>query len=313
MNREHAVAGIPEDVGQYDPVAGWHQRPVPGRPGRKANAMTVDVEDYFQVEAFFSQIDRAGWESRECRVERNVDLILELFARKGASATFFTLGWVAKRYPQIVRRIVENGHELASHGLSHFRADQQTRVQFLDDVTQSKALLEDIGGTAVRGYRATSFSITRRNLWAFNALEEAGYSYSSSTHPIPHDLYGISEQPRFAFYPFAESKFIEIPVTTVRMLGRNWPAGGGGYFRLLPYAVFKRNLRSVQRGERQPCTFYFHPWEIDPGQPRIAGTSVKTRFRHYLNLGRTYNRLEHLLDDFEWASITSVHNIDQAL
>lgn len=274
--------------------------------------MTVDVEDYFQVEAFFPYVPRLEWDSRECRVEANVDRILELFARKRVTATFFTLGWIAKRYPNMVRRIVENDHELASHGLSHFRADQQSRVQFLDDVTEAKVLLEDIGGTAVHGYRATSFSITRRNLWALNSLEEAGYRYSSSTHPIPHDLYGIPEQPRFPFYPFEDSKFVEIPVTTVRKFGRNWPAGGGGYFRLLPYALFKRNLQSVQKHEHQPCTFYFHPWEIDPGQPRIAGTSTKTRFRHYLNLDRTYNRLERLLDDFEWASIASVHNIDLA-
>jgi polysaccharide deacetylase family protein (PEP-CTERM system associated) len=177
-------------------------------------------------------------------------------------------------------------------------------------VRDAKAVLEDIGGTPVLGYRATSFSITRRNLWALNALEEAGYRYSSSTHPIPHDLYGIPEQPRFAFYPFADSKFMEIPVTTVRMFGRNWPAGGGGYFRLLPYALFKRNLKLVQNSEHQPCTFYFHPWEIDPDQPRIGGVSAKTRFRHYFNLARTYNRLERLLKDFSWSTIASVHNID---
>lgn len=272
--------------------------------------MTVDVEDYFQVEAFFGSVNRAEWDTRECRVEPNVDRILQLFADTGTKATFFTLGWVAKRYPGLVRRIVDNGHELASHGLAHFRADQQSRPQFFEDVSAAKALLEDLAGTPVHGYRATSFSITRRNLWALNALEEAGYRYSSSTHPIPHDLYGIPEQPRFAFYPFADSKFMEIPVTTVRMFGRNWPAGGGGYFRLLPYGIFKRNLKVVQNHEHQPCTFYFHPWEIDPGQPRIGGISAKARFRHYFNLGRTYNRLERLLKDFGWSTIASVHNID---
>lgn len=307
----HAIH-MPKDRSQYDPVAGWRKRPVASLVGRTANAMTVDVEDYFQVEAFFPHIARSEWDKRECRVEANVERILELFARKGVTATFFTLGWIARRYPNLIRRIVENGHELASHGLAHFRADQQSRVQFLEDVSQAKALLEDIGGAAVNGYRATSFSISRRNLWALNTLEEAGYRYSSSTHPIAHDLYGIPEQPRFPFYPFEDSKFVEIPVTTVRAFGRNWPAGGGGYFRLLPYALFKRNLQSVQRHEHQPCTFYFHPWEIDPGQPRIAGTSVKTRFRHYLNLDRTYSRLERLLDDFEWGSIASVHNIEPA-
>jgi polysaccharide deacetylase family protein (PEP-CTERM system associated) len=297
---------------ESDPIVGWCQRPVAGRPGPRSNAMTVDVEDYFQVEAFFPHVRRADWDNRECRVEANVDRILQLFADKSATATFFTLGWVAKRYPQLVRRIVANGHELASHGLAHFRADHQSRIEFFDDVTRAKALLEDVGGKAVHGYRATSFSITRRNLWALTVLEQAGYRYSSSTFPIQHDLYGIPEQPRFAFYPFANNKFMEVPITTVRFCGRNWPAGGGGYFRLLPYALSKRNLGSVQNQEHQPCTFYFHPWEIDPDQPRITGTSVKTRFRHYLNLGRTYGRLQRLLDDFNWSSISSVHDIDTA-
>jgi polysaccharide deacetylase family protein (PEP-CTERM system associated) len=314
MNYQRTLpeAAARDVVAESDPIVGWCQRPVTRRPERTLNAMTVDVEDYFQVEAFFSHVDRADWDKRECRVEANVDRILELFARKGTKATFFTLGWVAKRYPQLVQRIVQNGHELASHGLAHFRADSQSRPQFSDDVRRAKELLEDVGGKAVHGYRATSFSITRRNLWALNVLQEVGYRYSSSTHPIPHDLYGIPEQPRFAFYPFADSNFMEIPVTTVRMFGRNWPAGGGGYFRLLPYAMFKRNLMSVQNHEHQPCTFYFHPWEIDPGQPRIVGTSAKTRFRHYLNLGRTYSRLERLLDDFKWSSIASVHTIETA-
>ena len=250
--------------------------------------MTVDVEDYFQVEAFFPHVPRSEWDSRECRVERNVDRILQLFADNGTKATFFTLSWIAERYPQLIKSITANGHELASHGCAHFRADQQSRPMFSADVLRSKQLLEDIGGVAIRGYRAASFSVTRRNLWALNALEEAGYKYSSSTFPIRHDLYGIPEQPRFAFRPFEDSDFIEIPVTTLRRFGENWPAGGGGYFRLLPYALFKRNLRSVIRNDKQPCMFYFHPWEIDPQQPRIAGTSLKTRVRHYLNLDRTY-------------------------
>ena len=273
--------------------------------------MTVDVEDYFQVEAFFPHISRADWDNIECRVERNVDRILQLFADHGIKGTFFTLGWIAKRYPGMVRRIVANGHELASHGVAHIRADQQSRVLFANDVRTAKEMLENIGGAPVLGYRATSFSITRRNLWALNVLEEAGYRYSSSTHPIKHDLYGIPEQPRFAFYPFSNSKFVEIPVTTVRMFGSNWPAGGGGYFRLLPYTVFKRNLKAVQRRDQKPCTFYFHPWEIDPDQPRIRGTSAKTRFRHYINLSRTYGRLQRLLRDFEWSSIASVYKIDR--
>lgn len=271
------------------------------------NAITVDVEDYFQVEAFFPYVKRADWDKLECRVEANIDRILELFGAQNIKATFFTLGWIAKRYPDMVRRIVAGGHELASHGVAHIRADHQSRAQFANDVTAAKQMLEDIGGAAVLGYRATSFSIMRHNLWALNALEEAGYRYSSSTNPIKHDLYGISGQPRFAFYPFADSDFLEIPVTTMRLFGRNWPAGGGGYFRLLPYALFKQNLKIVQLRDQKPCTFYFHPWEIDPQQPKIAGLSAKARFRHYLNLDRTYTRLQKLLRDFRWSSIGSVY------
>ena len=296
----------------HDPIAGWRRRPVSVAPTSTLNAMTVDVEDYFQVEAFFGHVHRREWDERECRVEHNVNRILQLFADSETKATFFTLGWIAERYPQLVRRIVAEGHELASHGLAHFRADHQSRPIFFADVHRAKRLLEDIGGVPVHGYRATSFSITLKNLWALNALEEAGYRYSSSTFPIRHDLYGIPEQPRFAFYPFDDSKFMEIPVTTVRRLGANWPSGGGGYFRLLPYALFRQNLQAVINRDKQPCMFYFHPWEIDPGQPRIAGTSFKTRFRHYLNLDRTYSRLERLLQDFRWHRVDEVFPINRA-
>jgi len=295
-----------------DPVLGWRKRPVPNLSGSELNAMTVDVEDYFQVEALSPHIPRQEWDTRECRIENNVDRILQLFAESNTKATFFTLGWIAERYPQMIRRIVDNGHELASHGLSHHRADHQSRSQFLADVTRAKGVLEDVGGVAVNGYRAASFSINRRNLWALNVLDEAGYKYSSSTHPINHDLYGIPEQPRFAFYPFPDSSFMEIPVTTMRWFGRNWPSGGGGYFRLFPYGLFKHNLRTVRAQDRQPCMFYFHPWEIDHDQPRIPGTSLKTRVRHYLNLNRTFGRLTRLLEDFRWSSIDQVFFADPA-
>ena len=300
------------DAIENDPIVGWRKRPVTNLSGSALNAMTVDVEDYFQVEAFAPHIAREDWNNRECRVERNMDRILQLFSDNNTKATFFTLGWVAERYPQIVRRIVGEGHELASHGLAHFRADHQSRPLFLADVKRAKALLEDVGGVGVNGYRATSFSITRRNLWALSVLEEVGYKYSSSTFPINHDLYGIPEQPRFAFYPFADSKFMEIPITTIRKFGRNWPAGGGGYFRLFPYSLFKRNLKAVRAGDRQPCMFYFHPWEIDHTQPRITGTSVKTRVRHYLNLERTFGKLQMLLKDFRWSSVDRVFFADSA-
>ncbi len=292
-----------------DPIASWRRRPVTVANAPARNAMTVDVEDYFQVEAFFGHVSREEWDSRNCRVELNIDRILELFADSGTKATFFTLGWIAKRYPQMVKRIVGDGHELASHGYAHFRADHQPRPIFHADVERAKKVLEDIGGVPVRGYRAASFSISRKNLWALNALEEAGYRYSSSTFPIRHDLYGIPEQPRFAFYPLEDSSFIEIPVTTVRMFGENWPSGGGGYFRLLPYAVSRRNLRTVQKRDQQPCMFYFHPWEIDAEQPRIAGIPLKTRIRHYLNLERTQSRLVRLLRDFKWTRVDQVYPI----
>jgi polysaccharide deacetylase family protein (PEP-CTERM system associated) len=298
--------------GDDDPIAGWGRRPVAIKSAGDFNAMTVDVEDYFQVEAFFSHVQRDEWNSRECRVERNVDRILQLFADSEAKATFFTLGWIAQRYPRLVRAIVDNGHELASHGWAHFRADQQSRPMFSSDVVRAKKLLEDTSGVAVHGYRAASFSIRRKNLWALNALEEAGYKYSSSTFPIRHDLYGIPEQPRFAFYPLEASKFMEIPITTVRRMGTNWPSGGGGYFRLLPYALFRQNLRTVRARDRQPCMFYFHPWEIDPEQPRIGGTSLKTRVRHYLNLERTQGRLAQLLKDFRWNRVDRVYPIEVA-
>ena len=261
------------------------------------NALTVDVEDYFQVSAFAPYIDRSEWPMRECRVERNVDRILRLLADRSTHATFFTLGWIAERYPQVVRRIVDNGHELASHGYGHLRASDQSEEAFYADVHLAKVLLEDLSGQAVRGYRAPSFSIGERNLWAFECLERAGYRYSSSIYPIRHDHYGMPDAPRFAH---AVGGLTEIPVTTVRSCRRNWPASGGGYFRLLPYEVSRWLLRRVNREDGQPAIFYFHPWEIDPEQPRIPGINAKTRFRHYVNIHRMEGRLGRLLADFRW-------------
>jgi len=294
---------------QVDPVIGWSMRPVQHETTPLTNALTVDVEDYFHVEAFSRHIDRAEWHRWECRIEQNVDRILELFHRADVHATFFTLGWVAERYPSLVRRIVKAGHELASHGLSHHRADQQSQSEFLDDITRAKKVLEDCGGVPVNGYRAASFSVTRHNLWALDLLQDAGYRYSSSTYPIRHDLYGIPDAPRFAFYPFSDRDFIEIPVSSVRRFGLNWPCGGGGYFRLLPYWISKSNLRSVAENDRRPCVFYFHPWEIDPEQPRIPSISFKTRVRHYTNLGKTHDRLERLLKDFSWQRIDRIYPV----
>jgi polysaccharide deacetylase family protein (PEP-CTERM system associated) len=270
------------------------------------NAMTIDVEDYFHVSAFASHIGREDWDRLPCRVERNVDAILAMLDEHKTRATYFMLGWVAERYPGLVRRIVEQGHELASHGYVHQRATEQSPDEFRQDVSRAKRLLEDIGGVAVQGYRAPSFSIGDSNPWAVECLSEAGYRYSSSVYPIRHDHYGMPDAPRFAFLPDGGRGLIELPVTTVRFFNHNLPAGGGGYFRLLPYSVSRWCLARVNRVDRQPCIFYFHPWEIDPEQPRFQGASAKARFRHYLNLDRTEARLRRLLSDFLWDSVSGV-------
>jgi polysaccharide deacetylase family protein (PEP-CTERM system associated) len=265
------------------------------------NALSIDVEDYFQVSALAPYIARSEWERMPCRVERNVELILGLLSEAGATATFFTLGWIAERYPALVRRIVAAGHELASHGYGHQRVTELSPSEFLSDVVRTKRLLEDIGGVEVRGYRAPSFSIGKANLWAFDCLAEASYSYSSSVYPIRHDHYGMREAPRFAYQ--ARDRLMEIPVTTARVLNANLPAGGGGYFRLLPYVVSRALIQRVNRRDGHSAVFYLHPWELDPGQPRIARTRFKARFRHYLNLDRTEERLRRLLADFYWQRI----------
>ena len=212
-------------------------------------------------------------------------------------ATFFTLGWVAERYPNVVRRIVNDGHELASHGYGHERVSDQTPDSFFADINVAKLILEDISGTAVRGYRAPSFSIGEKNLWAFETLEKAGYHYSSSIYPIHHDHYGMPNAPRHAH---RIGNLLEIPATTVRFFNRNWPASGGGYFRLMPYELSRWMIRRVNSVYQLSAIFYFHPWEIDAGQPRIDGIGAKTRFRHYVNIDRMESRLRRLLADFSW-------------
>lgn len=268
-------------------------------PETIVNALTVDVEDYFQVSAFAAHIPRSSWDDQPCRVEANIDRILGLLAEANVSATFFTLGWIAERYPALVRRLVDGGHEVASHGYEHLRASEQTYGSFLADIRLAKAVLEDIAGHAVNGYRAPSFSIGPSNFWAFDCIVEAGYRYSSSIYPIRHDHYGAPDAPRFPYQ--VRDTLLEVPVATVRILNSNWPAGGGGYFRLLPYGVSKWSIQRVNAVDRQPAMFYFHPWELDPDQPRIAGTGAKTRFRHYVNLQRMAPRLARLLRDFRWS------------
>jgi polysaccharide deacetylase family protein (PEP-CTERM system associated) len=271
----------------------------PPRADSITNAMTVDVEDYFQVAAFERCIAREDWPRWPVRVEVNTRRILEIFARGHIHATFFVLGWVAERFPELVRDIGAAGHEIASHGFGHERLNNQSRDEFREGITRTKHLLEDICGVAVTGYRAPSWSIGPTTLWAHEELLEAGYRYSSSVAPIHHDLYGMPSAPRFAFVT-AGSGLLEVPVTTVQWGGRNWPCGGGGFFRLLPYPLFRRGLRRVNRNDRRAGVFYFHPWEIDPQQPRVPGVTLKNRVRHYLNLKRTAPRVERLLGDFSF-------------
>ena len=271
----------------------------PAAGAKPLNAMSVDVEDYFQVQAFADTIDRADWDTLPCRVERNVDRLLEIFDAAGVKSTFFTLGWVAERYPALIRRVVAGGHELASHGWNHTRADSQDAGAFRADIRKTKAFLQDVGGVEVTGYRAATFSIGPDNYWAFDILQEEGYRYSSSLYPIKHDLYGDTGASRVPFHPRG-LRLLEVPMTTVQWFGRNFPCSGGGYFRLLPYAVSRFNMRRVNDHDGQPCVFYFHPWEIDPDQPRQRNIGFKTRFRHYTNLGSMEGRLKRLLKDFAW-------------
>ena len=268
------------------------------------NAFTIDVEDYFQVSAFAPYISRDEWTSRECRVEANIDRLLRLLEERRVRATFFTLGWIAERHPTVVRRIVDGGHELASHGYAHLRATEQTESAFLADIVRAKRILEDASGTAVKGYRAPSFSVSAGNAWAFKCIERAGYVYSSSVYPIRHDHYGMPDAPRFAHR--VGDRLMELPVATVRLLDRNWPAGGGGYFRLMPYRVSRWMLQRLNGVEGRPAMFYLHPWELDVDQPRVRGIDARTKFRHYVNIGRMEERLRRLLADFSWGRVDEV-------
>lgn len=274
---------------------------MPSQPS--TNALTIDVEDYFQVSAFAPFIPRSEWAVRECRVERNVDLILGMLDDHNTKATFFTLGWVAERYPEVVKRIVASGHELASHGYGHERASDQTPEAFFSDVQVAKLILEDLAGYEVKGYRAPSFSIGENNLWAFECLERAGYKYSSSIYPIRHDHYGMPDAPRSAH---KIGNLLEVPATTLRFFNRNWPASGGGYFRLMPYGLSRWMIRRVNSVDKLPAVFYFHPWEIDPQQPRIPNVGAKTRFRHYVNIHRMEHRLRRLIADFSWGRMDNI-------
>lgn len=263
-------------------------------------AMTVDVEDYFQVAAFANKVRRQDWDSFPCRVEQNVDRILAMFEEHGVAATFFTLGWIAERYPRTIQRIVAGGHELASHGYEHEKVHTQAPEAFRRDISQTKKILEDLSGQRVKGYRAASFSIDERSTWAFDILAEECYEYSSSVYPIKHDHYGMPNASRFAYRPCEQHPLLEVPISTVNLFQRNFPGGGGGYFRLLPYGISRWALRRLAEKDREPAVFYFHPWEIDPDQPRMDGISLRSRFRHYVNLSSMERRLRAVLRDFQW-------------
>ncbi|MEL7318585.1 MAG: XrtA system polysaccharide deacetylase [Pseudomonadota bacterium] len=274
------------------------------------NGLSVDVEDWFQVGAFETVISRDDWSSIATRVEANVDAILALFDEAGVKATFFTLGWVAERHPTLMQRIAEAGHEIASHGYDHARVFTFDRSQFAEDIRKARAILEDTSRSKVIGYRAPSFSIDSRNPWALEELAAQGYTYSSSVAPIAHDHYGWPDAPRFAFRPVAGADFTEMPVTTAMLGSRRVAAGGGGFFRVLPYGFSRWAIRQVNREEQRPAIFYFHPWEIDPDQPRVPGAPMRSKLRHYTGLDKMADKLRALLSDFHWGRMDEVVAIE---
>lgn len=270
------------------------------------NALSVDVEDWFQVGAFERVIDKGDWGRLESRVARNTDAVLDLFGRAGVKATFFTLGWVAERAPAQMRRIVSEGHEIASHGWDHDRVFTMDAERFRADLRRSRAAIEDAAGVPVTGYRAPSFSIDTRTPWAHRVLAEERYAYSSSVAPVRHDHYGWPDSPRFAWKPVSDSALIELPVTTARFGGRTLAAGGGGFFRLLPYRFSRWAIGQVNREAGRPAVFYFHPWEIDPAQPRVSHAPLRSKLRHYSRLGAMEGKLERLLGDFQWGRVDEI-------
>ena len=298
--RSHAVVATSVSPVARDPV-----RPA-NADARVVNAMTVDVEDYFQVTAFEQHVTRHRWDQFESRVCRNTERLLEIFEQAGVTATFFVLGWVAERFPALVRQIAAGGHEVASHGYAHRLVYEMTPADFREDLRRARGVLESAGGRPICGYRAPSFSITRRSMWALDVLAAEGYLYDASIFPIHHDRYGIPDAPR---HPYRVSRDVgalwELPGSTVRCGGQNLPIGGGGYFRLLPYAWTRRAIAHVNAREGKAVVFYLHPWEIDPGQPRVTA-SLPSRFRHYRNLAKTEPRLRRLLSEFRFGPAISV-------
>jgi polysaccharide deacetylase family protein (PEP-CTERM system associated) len=276
------------------------------------NALSVDVEDWFQVGAFETVIARDAWETLPRRVEENTDAVLALFDEAGVQATFFTLGWIAERHPALIRRIAAAGHEIASHGWDHKRVFTMSEAEFRADLERARAAIEHVSGQRLKGYRAPSFSVDARTPWAHPVLAEHGYAYSSSVAPVRHDHYGWRDSPRFAWRPVAGSDLIELPVTTVELAGRRFAAGGGGFFRLLPYALSNWAIGRVNGADQRPAIFYFHPWDIDAGQPRVANAPLKSKLRHYTNLSVMRPKLLKLLRAHAWGRTDEVAAAEQA-
>jgi polysaccharide deacetylase family protein (PEP-CTERM system associated) len=273
------------------------------------NALTIDVEDYFHVAAFSSQISISDWGKKyPSRVEMSTKLALELFAQHNCKATFFVLGWVAEKHPELIKQIVDEGHELACHGFMHQKANTQTVAEFREDVYRSKSLLEELSGTQIYGYRAPSFSIDPSNEWTFEVLKELGFTFSSSTYPVEHDHYGAPDWPRFKH--LRPEGITELPIPTMQIAGKSVPIGGGGFFRLYPYWLTKHLISRFVSTQKQPYSFYFHPWELDPAQPRIHDAPFKSKFRHYLNLHSVDRKLSSLLKDFEWGTVSQAYGLD---
>jgi polysaccharide deacetylase family protein (PEP-CTERM system associated) len=279
---------------------------------RIINGLSVDVEDWFQVGAFENVIARDAWDSLPLRVSDNVLRVLDLFAEAEVKATFFTLGWVAQRNAELIRRIAGAGHEIASHGWDHARVFTLDRKSFAQDISQAQKALEDASGTQVAGYRAPSFSIDQRTPWAYEVLAEQDYTYSSSVAPITHDHYGWRAAPRFAFSPLPSHSLVEIPVTTAILGGRRVAAGGGGFFRVLPYAFSRWAIRQINKRERRPAVFYFHPWEIDPDQPRVPDAPMRSKLRHYTNLDKMADKLAGLVREFAWGRMDALARSEAA-
>ncbi len=266
------------------------------------NYLTIDVEDYYQVSAFEEVVTPSMWDSMPSRVERNTQILLDMLDAFKTRATFFVVGWIAERHPNLVRSIIDRGHEIGCHSYLHRRVYTLTPAEFRDDTKKAKDILENICEQVVLGYRAPSYSITSNSLWALDILAALGFKYDSSVFPICHDIYGIPGAPRFS-YVLPGCDIVELPISTARFLGRNIPVAGGGYFRLFPYWITRFFLRKINREDKRPFVFYLHPWEVDPGQPRFSQASPFSRFRHYNNLNKTAGRFRQLLQDFSFGAI----------